>query len=282
LTIDTSTQLFGVLGFPVKHSRSPVIFNRAFAECGKNAVYLAFEQQETGKAIEAMRALSIKGLSVTLPHKVEAMKFVDDIDESARRVDCLNTIVNHNGKLIGYNFDGEGALVPLRTTFPDFATKRFAFLGAGGSAQGIVVAMAALDHVKVIDFFVRDVSKVASLTQKLSALGVISRVFDLTDSGLNHLGESDFVINTTPIGMAPKIDASPVESHFLRAGQVVYDIVYNPLETKLLQNAKSQNLPTITGVEMFLGQASLQYQLWFQEKAPIEVMRSAFEDSFKN
>ncbi len=208
------------------------------------------------------------------------MNYVDEVHESAKRVACLNTIINENGKLTGYNFDGEGALVPLRNRVGNLATKKIAFLGAGGSAQGIALALAHLDHVKEIGFFMRDPKKGSELLANLERLKVVTSLFSFSIKDLKELAQFDIIINTTPIGMSPHLQETPVSSDYLETRQLVYDIIYNPKETLLLKQAAQKGLTTIGGAEMFLGQASLQYQLWFQESAPLEVMREAFEASF--
>ncbi|MBL8992011.1 MAG: shikimate dehydrogenase, partial [Spirochaetia bacterium] len=208
--IDAHTECYGVLGFPVRHSRSPAIFNAAFQNRGRNAVYLAFEQEDTARAIEAMRCLGIRGMSVTIPHKENAMKCVDETDESARRVGCLNTIINNNGRLIGYNFDGEGAVTPLDSFFPDWKEKKIVFIGAGGSARGIALAMASVYGAKKIAFLARSPDKAAPLVRELEALGVASGASTLNEKSV----DADLLINTTPIGMHPNTEATPFPASF--------------------------------------------------------------------
>lgn len=270
--IDAHTECYGVLGFPVRHSRSPAIFNAAFQASGRNAVYLAFEQEHTARAVEAMRSLGLRGLSVTIPHKENAMKCVDECDESARRVGCLNTIINRDGRLVGYNFDGDGAISPLDSFFPGWKEKKIVFIGAGGSARGIALAMASAYGAKQISFLVRSPEKAQPLLRELETLGVACRALSMNEKSV----DADLLINTTPIGMHPKTDATPCPASFFQKNMHVYDIVYNPVETRFLREAASAGLPVLGGAAMFLGQAALQYRLWTGEEAPRAVMADAF------
>lgn len=271
--IDAHTECYGVLGFPVRHSRSPAIFNAAFQIRKRNAVYLAFEQQDTARAVEAMRSLGIRGLSVTIPHKETAMACVDECDESARRVGCLNTIIHRGGRLVGYNFDGEGAVSPLDSFFPGWRDKKILFIGAGGSARGIALAMAAAYGAKHISFLVRSPEKAAPLVKELEARGVLSETLTLNDKPV----DADLLVNTTPIGMHPKTEATPFPASLFQKNMRVYDIVYNPVKTRFLREAEAAGLPTLGGAAMFLGQAALQYRLWTGEEAPRDAMAEAFQ-----
>jgi shikimate dehydrogenase len=279
-TPDAKTRLYGVLGFPVRHSRSPAILNAAFRFHKMNATYVAFETEDTAAAIRAMRDLGLGGLSVTLPHKVRAMEFVDGVDESAQRVGCLNTILNQDGRLTGFNFDGIGALLPLQASAPGWEREPILVLGAGGGARGIALAM-ALDHgAKRIDLVARDPERARPLAEELREKGVAVTVFRFDGLEGADLDAYGLLLNTTPVGMAPREGDSPWPLERFGKKMVVYDIVYNPLETRLLRDAAKAGRPVLGGDGMFLGQASLQFRLWTGLEAPLEAMGLAFRRSF--
>lgn len=280
ITPDAHTRCYAVLGNPVRHSRSPAVLNAAFQACGINAIYTAIEQADTAAAIRAMRDLDYGGLSVTIPHKVVALAHVDRVDESARRVGCLNTILNEGGRLTGYNFDGPGALQPLDEGHPNWFSKPVLLLGAGGSARGIALAMALDRKVAHIDLAVRHPERAAALAGELKALGIACQVLSMGQVAATDLTPYGLLLNTTPVGMAPHHDASPWPRSDFGKNMVVYDIVYNPLRTRLLTLAEAAGRPTISGDGMFLGQAALQFRLWTGQEPPVAAMRAALKRSF--
>ncbi|MBN8218323.1 MAG: shikimate dehydrogenase [Spirochaetes bacterium] len=279
-TPDAKTRVYGVLGYPVRHSRSPAILNTAFRFHKLNATYVAFETEDTGAAIRAARDLGLGGLSVTLPHKVRAMEFVDRVDESASRVGCLNTILNQDGTLTGFNFDGIGALLPLDAAAPGWEREPVLVLGAGGGARGIALAMALDSGAKRIDLVVRAPERARPLAEELRGKGVSVAVLSFADLAGADLDAYGLLLNTTPVGMSPKEGETPWPLDRFGKKMVVYDIVYNPLETRLLREAAAAGRRVLSGDGMFLGQASLQFRLWTGLEAPLEAMGLAFRRSF--
>ncbi|MGD8342719.1 MAG: shikimate dehydrogenase [Desulfobacterales bacterium] len=262
--IDADTSLFGLIGNPVAHSLSPLMHNQAFAATGCNAVYLAFCVSDPRAAIESFKALNVKGLSVTLPHKVAVMEYLDDIDPTAAGIGAVNTIVHHNGRLIGYNTDCQGAIKALQTR-TTIDGKSVAIIGAGGAARAVGFGLATDAGCLTI------LNRTRQSGERLAA--DLQAEFLPLDEFRPY--RYDILINTTPVGMHPHTDASPIGNQALSAEMVVMDIVYNPLNTRLLKDAAANGCQTINGIDMFVFQGAQQFELWIGKKAPVEVMRQA-------
>ena len=277
-SISPSTQFCMVIGDPIAHSLSPAIHNAAYAELGLDFVYVACRVEDVQGAVAGMRVLeNFRGMSVTIPHKVEVIDHMDEIAEVDRSIGAINTVVHGPGdKLVGLNTDGPGALKALTDADVDLTGKQVLLLGAGGAARAIAFTLAwenRLSELKVLDI---DAAVLADLTTDLSfgtEAAVNSEVMN-DDVLTNAMATADVIIHCTPIGMHPKEDISLVPPSLFRPGQVVFDIVYTPLETKLLTDAKAKGLQTISGVEMFVNQAVLQFERFTGAQAPVEVMRS--------
>jgi shikimate dehydrogenase len=269
--IDADTSLFGLIGNPVAHSLSPVMHNQAFAATGYNGIYLAFRVTEPAMAIEGIAALNFKGVSVTLPHKVAVMEYLDEVDETAVRIGAVNTIVNKQGRLVGYNTDCPGALQALQTR-TSIRDKSVALIGAGGAARAIGFGlMAAGGRVTILN-------RTRVSGERLAA--DLQAQFLPLDEWVSNRYE--ILINTTPLGMHPETDATPIPKEKLSKEMVVMDIVYNPLETRLLKDAAASGCLTINGAEMFVFQGAQQFELWTGQKAPVDVMRNAVLEALKN
>ena len=275
-TISPATQLCAVIGNPVAHSLSPALHNAAFNELNLDFVYVAFRVEDVKAALAGMRALNnFRGMSVTIPHKIEIMDYVDEIAEVDRSIGSINTVINENGRLIGLGTDGPGALKALIDSGVELDGKNILMLGAGGAARAIAFTLAR--STKLSKLLLLDVNE--SMLQGLvvdlktgTAVCIESGLF--TDSSLAKAMEhTDVIINCTPIGMHPNEDASLVPAELFRSGQVVFDVVYTPLETKLLADARSRGLKVVSGVEMFINQAVLQFERFTGADAPVEVMR---------
>ena len=256
--------LYGVIGNPIGHSLSPVMHNAAFAAVGLNSYFNAFQVADLKAAITGVRALGIAGLSVTLPHKTEVIQYLDWVDEQALAISAVNTIVNRQGCLCGYNTDATGALEALQAKI-ELRGRRVVILGAGGAARALVYGVAkAGGQVAVVN---RSVKRGANLAKEF---GVRSLSFAEIEEF-----KPDILVNTTPLGMAPDIEQIPVSADLLNPSMVVMDIVYNPLKTKLLEAAEKCGAQTIDGLEMFVAQGALQFEMWLGLKAPVKVMRAA-------
>jgi shikimate dehydrogenase len=267
---DARTALYAVLGRPVEHSLSPAMHNRAFEHAGVNAVYVAFETADIGAALGGMRTLGIRGASITIPHKVTALEFVDRLDEEARQIGALNTVVNRDGKLAGYNTDGRGAVMALGEHL-DPAGRAVALIGAGGAARAIGFALKA--EGARVTIFNRGEGRGRRLARDLGV--------DFRPLARFTAARCQVLINTTPVGMTPHTGRTPVDIADLPKSAVVMDIVYNPLETELLRQARRRGCTAIGGVSMFVFQGALQFELWTGRQAPVAVMRRAVMDALK-
>jgi len=261
--LNARTVLFGLFGDPVSHSLSPVMHNRAMQVMGINGIYLAFGVKRLENAVEGLRALNMKGASVTIPYKTAVMPYLDDIDELAERIGAVNTICNDRGRLVGYNTDCEAALNVLSEK-ADINGKKIAIIGAGGAAQAIGYGIVQAGGRTII--YNRSKERGAALAARL---GTESRPLD-------EFGKKDYdiLINATPVGMWPDVERMPVPDSAIRAGAVVMDTVYNPVRTRLLKAAESHRAIPIDGVAMFVRQGARQFKLWTGMDAPVAEMRS--------
>jgi shikimate dehydrogenase len=278
------TQLCAVIGNPVAHSLSPAIHNAAFEFLGLDFIYLAFRVEDVKGAIEGMRAIeNFRGMSVTIPHKREVMKYVDEIPEVDLNIGSINTVIHEQGKLIGLGTDGSGALKALVDSGVELDGRNILMLGAGGAARAISFTLARSTHLKELWILDVDEALLGGLRTDLEA-GTHAAVKSgsLTKTALAAAMENaDVIIHCTPVGMHPNVDSSLVPPELFRSEQVVFDIVYTPFETKLLAEAKSRGLRVIPGVEMFVNQAALQFEHFTGVDAPVEVMRRVVMERLK-
>jgi shikimate dehydrogenase len=259
-----SPSIFAVIGKPVSHSLSPTMHNSAFSAVGYHGLYLPLELDDIGLAVSGLKALRFKGASITIPHKVAVMEFLDEIDEMALDIKAVNTIANINGRLVGYNTDCTGAMRALsaRTGIKD---KDVTVIGAGGAARAIGFGVKSEGGRLTI------VNRSKENGEKLA--GDLDAAF-IPLSEVTQL-RCDILINATAVGMAPQVDGMPVPKNALDDHMVVMDIVYNPLKTRLLKEAERMGCPTIDGVSMFIYQGADQFELWTNLKAPVDIMKLA-------
>ncbi|NOU72392.1 shikimate dehydrogenase [Paenibacillus sp. LMG 31458] len=278
-TIDSHTILYGVFGDPIRHSRSPIMLNRAFQEAGINAVYAAFHVRpdELGDAVRGIRALGYRGINVTIPHKVEVMQYLDEIDEGARIVGAVNTIVNEAGKLIGYNTDGIGYVRSLKEeTGIELKGKSVLLLGAGGAARGVAYALAKEGAGRIY---------IANRTKEraLELANTISSYTEAIGLGMDELGhvvdEVQFVLNTTSAGMHPHVEELPLPLELLRSHHLVSDLIYNPRITRFLREAEARGARIHGGLGMFIYQGAFAFEYWTGTPAPVAAMRQVVEQS---
>lgn len=282
--IDAQTQFCGVIGNPVGHSLSPAIHNAAFRKLGLNFVYLAWQVETIGEAIKGLRVLgNFRGASVTIPHKVAAIPFLDHVEITAQRIGAINTIVAEKGELTGYNTDATGALRALREGGVELKGRRIVILGSGGAARSIAFALTVESGAEKLTLLGVDDSERTGLAQDIRSQSAVA-VEDchLDESTLRRvLPDVHVLIHCTPVGMSPNADTTCVPASLLHDNLSVMDIVYNPLETRLLKDAKRAGCRTIAGLEMFLNQAVTQFEFWTNQPAPVDVMRSVLESHFR-
>ncbi len=264
MRINQYTGLYGVIGNPVRHSMGPVMHNAAFKEKGENAVYLAFETTDVKDCIGGVRSMGIKGLSVTVPFKSDIIPLLDEVDDLALKIGAVNTVVNDGDHLKGYNTDALGALKALEEKV-DLSGKKVVIIGAGGASRAIA-------------YMLKQKGLEISITNRSQVRGTdLCRSVDCRFIPFNDLDEisADIIINTTPVGMSPDIDKSPVPEKVFKKGMLVMDIVYNPLKTRLLSMAEEKGCLTINGLPMFIYQGAEQFKLWTGDEAPLDVMTEA-------
>lgn len=285
MEINTDTQLCGVLGNPVKHSLSPAIHNAAFQHLGLNYVYLAFPVEDVSHAIDGIRALgNLKGFSVTIPHKVSVMAHLDTIEPTARHIGAVNTIVKSDNTLSGYNTDASGALLALQHAGVDLAGKQVVIIGSGGAARAIAFGLALETPVSRLTILGIEEEERRTLARNLREGTPLPIEDDLLNADTLEpaLARAQVMIHCTPVGMDPQTDQTSVPQRFFHPGLTVMDIVYNPLDTRLLKEAREAGCPTIRGLEMFLHQAVAQFELWTGRPAPVAVMRRVLESHFSS
>ena len=283
MEINAHTQLCGLIGNPVEHSLSPAIHNAAFQKLELNFVYLAFRVEAIGDAIKGLRSLgNFRGASVTIPHKVSAVSFLDSLEPTARHIGAINTIVAEGGILKGYNTDAIGALRALRESDVALKGRQVVMLGSGGAARAIAFALGAETGIDRLTILGIDEQERTVLVRDLRLkVGMAVQESLLDESMLRKvLPDTHVLIHCTPTGMSPKVQQTSVPAALLHSGLTVMDIVYNPRDTQLLKDAKAAGCRVIPGLEMFLHQAAAQFELWTNQAAPADVMRAVLEARF--
>nr|WP_279348609.1 shikimate dehydrogenase [Salinibacter sp. 10B] len=278
--IDAETQVVTLLGHPVEHSRSPTIHNTAFQAQGRNAVYVAtpVRPEMLRSAVEGLRALQFLGANVTVPHKEAVRPLLDEVSERAAAVGAVNTIVREGDALRGDNTDVEGFLTPLvKTEGEALLGKPMVIFGAGGAARA--VAYGLLDH-----YAPEKLTLVARRPEQAEALAADLDGYDPQDAlrvssfddAATVVRTSRLLVNATPLGMAPEADGTPwPETDDFGRAQVAYDLVYNPEETRFLQDAAGQGATTIGGLDMLVEQAAASYRQWTDQEMPIDAVYEA-------
>ena len=268
MLINRDTQFFGILGFPLSHTLSPVIHNGLFGEYGVNALYIVLEKEKpTRNLILGKESISLSGLSVTIPHKEWAFKIADYKDEASTNMKASNTLIRFDSKINAYNTDGYGAVRSIEEYKRDFFESKSAgdilILGSGGSAKGISYSLVkrGLSSSKIV-IAARNKKTGKALVKTLNSIeNGISEYLPLDSLEANKKRFS-LIINTTPVGMKGKTDSQIVSDTFFSKSQTLFDIVYNPLETPLVKMAKKNSARIIPGYEMLLYQAMEQFRLF--------------------
>lgn len=277
-TIDAETGLCGVIGNPVKHSFSPALHNAAFEAAGLNFVYLAFEVSDVAGCLAGMRAIpSLRGLSVTIPHKLAVIEHLDALSPMAQKVGSVNTIARDGDRLVGDTTDGPGAVRAFEEAGVSLTGKRVLFLGSGGAVRSVAFAVADLCRPERVTLLGRTSSKVEALAEDIrDKSGATVNTGDLVADIEEAMTEHEVIVQGTPIGMMPEhIGQTCVPAETLREEHVVFDMVYNPHRTQLVQDAEAAGCTVVYGIEMLIQQAALQFERWMGQAAPVDAMRSA-------
>ncbi|WP_458354851.1 shikimate dehydrogenase [Peribacillus frigoritolerans] len=255
-------KIYGVMGDPIAHSMSPDIHNDAFEKENIEAVYHHFHVTKEGlnDAVKGMKALGIEGFNITIPHKTSIIPFLDEVDELALAIGAVNTVVNKNGRFIGYNTDGKGFFKSLCDEISgDIKAKKTLVIGAGGAARAIYFTLVK-EGVKQVDIANRTKERAAQLVSDCP-YDKVSKALSIIEAE-ESLSQYDLIIQTTSSGMSPELDHSPIKVDQLKAGAIVSDIIYNPLQTKLLREAGEKGAETQNGLGMFINQAALAFEIW--------------------
>jgi shikimate dehydrogenase len=275
--ITGKTGVCALIGDPIEHTMSPVMHNAAFKKLGLDYVYVPLLVRPEGlaDAVSGLRALHVRGFNVTIPHKVKIIPRLDGLDPMAEHIGAVNTVVNNGGELRGYNTDAAGFLAALEEQGFVPRDEKVALIGAGGAARAIAHGLAQqeaqltilnrrqeLDWAYEIAGLIED-----SFKQKVTVL-------ELGKANLKKaLDGASLVVNATSLGMTPDTDATPVPAELLSDTQLVFDIVYNPVETRLLREAAAAGARTIGGVDMLAWQGALAFKMWTGRDAPVDLMR---------
>lgn len=282
--ISPATRLCAVIGNPVGHSLSPALHNAAFNDLGLDFVYVAFKVEDLKSAINGMRALqNFRGMSVTIPHKIEIIDYLDEVADVDRFIGSVNTVINENGRLYGFGTDGPGALKAVIDAGVSLDGAKVVMLGAGGASRAIAFTLAAsarLESLLLMDINEPVMNALAIDLKAGTSVKVETCLLDGSALSSN-IPMADLIINCTPVGMQPNEDATLVPVDLMRKEQVFFDVVYTPLETRLLKDAASKGCKTISGVEMFINQAVLQFERFTGRTAPVGVMRKVVMERLK-
>ena len=280
---NNNTKIIGIIGHPVKHSYSPLMQNIAFELTGQNYIYLPFDVPVNSlkDALKGFVALGIKGFNVTLPLKEKILPLLKDVSEEANIVGAVNTVTNEDGILRGYNTDVLGIIESLNPYKDEIAGAKVSVIGAGGASRSALYALIRNFKVRHINIINRTEQTAESLKEYFTAKMMFDnfKALPLIPPDLvETFRDSKLIINTTSMGMYPEIDdsATTIKESFMK-GQIVFDLVYNPVKTKLLKLAESQGSTILTGLKMLVEQGAKSYELWCGEKMPIEKVYRALE-----
>ena len=277
--VSSKTRVCGLIGGPVEHSVSPAMHNAAFNILGLDYIYLPFRvaKEQLAKAIDGVRALNIRGLNVTIPYKVAVIPLLDELEPLAEKIGAVNTIVNNNGILKGFNTDAGGFLQALRKSGFEPWGRKAVVLGAGGASRAVSFALAENGADIVILNRQLEMDWAVGLAGNISQFSSREvKALELNDDNLKAvLRNADILINATSVGMSPDTGCTPVAKKLVRPGLVVFDAVYNPIKTRLLAEAEAAGARTISGVDMLVGQGALAFEMWTGLKPPVAEMRAA-------
>jgi len=277
MNISGKTRICGLIGDPVEHTMSPVMHNAAFAKLGLDYAYLPFRvrPEELPQAVKGLKALNAIGFNVTIPYKVAVIPRLDELDPLAEKIGAVNTVVNDNGALKGYNTDASGFLQALLEREVEPAGKNIVLLGAGGAARAIAYILSEQDVNLTILNRREELDWAEAIAANIRKdLGNVIEVFELLPDYLEKaLEHADILANATSVGMSPDSGKSLVPAQLIRPGLVAVDIVYNPVRTKLLQDAAAAGAVIVEGLDMLVWQGALAFEKWTGEKPPFDLMK---------
>jgi shikimate dehydrogenase len=275
ISITSQTKVLGVIGYRIAHSMSPIMQNAALQELGLDYIYMAFDVNPNNleKAIDGIRSLGIAGVNVTIPHKSTIIKYIDEMDSLASKIGAINTIKNEDGILKAKNTDAGGAKKALLDMGCDIAGKNILILGSGGVSRAIAYILAEEAKKIVLTDLIKErailVSKEIRSNMKVDIEGVLSNNKNLEE----YIKHTDILINATPIGMHPKEDETPIPQDLLRDNLFIFDVVYNPLETRLMREGAEIGCETLGGLDMLINQGVLAFEWWLNKTPNKKLMK---------
>jgi len=280
--MQSQVKTYCIIGDPVHHSLSPAMHNAAFNSLHLNCTYIAFRvpKGQLEESINALRAIDIAGFNVTLPHKVEIMGFMNYLDSSAEKATAVNTVHNVDGILKGYNTDIFGFIEPLRKRNVNFNGMNILLLGAGGSARAVIAGFSEMKGINKITIANRTLEKARQLAKKGTDLGLECQVTEM-DNIKDIAVKSHLIVNTTSIGMDEEKEESLIGYEHISKNTIVYDIVYKPVVTNLLENARYAGADVVYGYEMLLEQGARAFEIWTDLRAPRDVMKKSLLGDFR-
>ena len=269
---------YAVIGDPIDHSLSPNIHSAAFRELNLDCSYIAYRipKGELEEGIEGLKKIKIDGFNVTIPHKVEMMKYLEKIDESCSVIGAVNTVVNNNGVFKGYNTDMDGFLDPFKKKNLKITDTKILLLGAGGAARAIIAGFAKekAKSITIANRTLENANNLAEFARKIGLDASAINIEDVKDSAKDY----EIIVNATSIGL--NNEPSPISLEGINEKTIVYDIVYMPMNTDFIKKAKEKNAIVIFGYEMLLGQATRAFEIWHGMEAPYNAMKKALLGGF--
>ncbi|MEM1569855.1 MAG: shikimate dehydrogenase [Candidatus Bathyarchaeia archaeon] len=279
MKIDGKTGLLCLIGDPVEHSLSPLIHNTGLRALGLNYVYMAFKvsRDKLSQVVEAFKAIHVKGFNVTMPLKRDILHYLDEVDSKALKIGAVNTVFNESGKFVGFNTDSIGAVKALEKNGVRIDGSYIVLLGAGGTGRAIAYAL--MERECNIVILNRTIEKSKMLAMEVSNGSARVEWGPLTENSLKaHLLKADVIINSTSVGMKPMDNETLIPKNMLRNGLTVFDVVYDPLETRLLREAREVGAQTIDGLEMLLNQGLESFKIWFGMYPPIDPIKNVLDE----
>ena len=269
---------FAVIGDPIDHSLSPTIHNAAYRELDIECTYIGYRvpQGELATGIESLKKIKIAGFNVTIPHKIEMMKYLDDVDANCKKIGAVNTVLNDDGILRGFNTDMDGFLEPIKRKSIEIKNSKILMLGAGGAARAIIAGFQK-ENAEEITIVNRTKSKGDVLAEFSNSLGLRSVSKSIEDMNTFE-SEFDIIVNASSLGL--KNEPNIIPSKLFNEKTTVYDIVYKPVKTDLINTAREKNSKIIFGYEMLLGQAIRSFEIWLDKQAPYDVMKRSILGGF--
>jgi len=269
---------YAVIGDPIEHSLSPTIHNAAYRELQLECTYIAYRvaQGDLATGIESLKKIKISGFNVTIPHKIEMMNYLDNVDENCKKIGAVNTVLNDDGILRGFNTDMDGFLEPIKRKEFEIKNSKILLLGAGGASRAIIAGFQKENarEITIVNRTKTNGDELAQFSNKLGLNATSQTIEDMNSFDSNF----DFIVNASSLGL--KNENNIIPEKLFDEKTIIYDIVYKPVKTDLINKAKEKNCKIIFGYEMLLGQAIRSFEIWLDRKAPYDVMKRSILGGF--